>query len=274
MIDILLDSVLDTLKLLPLLFLSYLLLEYIERRLDEKSQNILLKNDNISIIGAGLIGIIPQCGFCSAAANLFSAGMISSAALIACFISSSDEMLPLLISYSTPAKQIVIILAIKVISAIIFAYLSKLVIKPSLYSKDICEDANCNCEEDGILRSAIKHTLQVTIFIFIANLVFTTLFELIGQDVIISLVESHNGLALLLCTLIGLIPNCASSVVLTKMFVTNIIPLGVFLAGVSSNSGIGLMVLYRMNKPLKENVKITLYIFIVSFLTGIIVGSI
>ncbi len=276
-IDILKDSVIDTLKLVPFLFVTYLLMEYLEHKMSEKTQAAVSKAGRYGPVIGGILGIIPQCGFSASAASLYSGRIISLGTLLAVFLSTSDEMLPIFISEKVGAAKIIEILLIKAVTAVIIGIAADIIVRMFRHEPTgidihcICEDDNCNCEEDGILKSAVKHTLQITLFIFIVSLALDTVMRFLGEDRLSEVFVSVPVLGCVISSLVGLIPNCAASVVITELYISGIISAGAMISGLLTGSGIGLLVLFRTNKHRKkENIKIAFILLI----TGTVIGSI
>ena len=275
MSDAILDAVLDTLKLLPFLFLTYLLMEYIEHKTSEKSKETIKKSGKFGPIIGSLLGAIPQCGFSVSATNLYAGRVITIGTLVAIYLSTSDEMLPILISCGTNLGLIFQIVFIKILIGMIAGICIDLLYRMSKKNKEenihsLCEHDHCHCEE-SILKSALKHTLQIFIFILIASIVLNIVLTLIGEDTLADFISKNKILAPIVACLIGLIPNCASSVVLTELFTGSIIGVGTLIGGLLVNSGLGLMVLFKVNKDLKENLKIVSWLYLIGVVSGIII---
>ena len=280
MLDALLDAIIDCLKLFPFLFVTYLLMELLEKKAGEKSLNIIKKSGKFGPILGGLLGAIPQCGFSAAAANLYAARIITTGSLIAIFLSTSDEMLPILISSAAPISLIIKILLIKLLIGIISGVIIDFILRKShknreeVHIHDICEDEHCHCEEEGILKSSIRHTLHIFIYIFIIVLILNVLIFLIGEENISHLIVNIPFLGPIISAIIGIIPNCASSVIITQLYLQDLITLGSLISGLLINSGIGMLVLFRVNKNKKQNFLILGTLFIVSIVSGIIIDLI
>ena len=276
--DCILDGIIDTLKLLPFLFIVFLLLEFIEHKLSNKSKKILLKHKNKGPIIGGLLGGLPQCGFSAMASNLYSARVITIGTLIAIFLSTSDEMLPIMISKKVNIVIILSIILFKVIVGIIVGLIVDFIYKQKEdnhnHIHDLCDDDHCHCDDDNILKSSIIHTLKTAFFILIASLLINLIIYFVGEDTLSSLLQSNNILVYFISSLIGLIPNCASSVVITEVFLSNLTTIGVALSGLLTGSGIGLLLLFKSNKNIKENLTILGIIYIVGVLIGFIVDLI
>lgn len=276
MLDIILDTLLDSVKLLPFLFLTYLCMELLEHHTNDKTSRVVEKAGKSGPIWGGLLGVIPQCGFSTAAASLYSGGVITVGTLLAIFLSTSDEMLPIFISEAVPVATIVKILATKVAIAIISGLIVELVFLNLLKQKDkhldihvVCEEEHCHCE-DGIFLSAIKHTLRIFIYIILISFVLNLVIAGIGEDTIASALSSIPVLGEILAALIGLIPNCASSVIITELYLDGLIGAGAMMAGLLVNAGVGLLVLFRLNRHLKENLAIVASLYGIGVFWGIV----
>ena len=275
MVDCLLDGLIDTLKLLPYLLVTFLLLEFIEHEFTKKNKDILSKNKKYGPVVGGLLGALPQCGFGSMAANLFSARVITMGTLIAVFLSTSDEMLPIMISERADILVLIKILSFKVIVGIIIGYVIDFIYRKKIEEKEeikeLCEHDHCSCEHDGIIISSIKHTLKIGIFILIANLLINIIIFQVGEENVSNILLHGNVLTYFLSSLVGLIPNCAGSVIITELYLSNMISVGTMLAGLLTGSGLGILLLFRTNKNLKENIIILSIIYFVGVILGIIV---
>ena len=274
--EILKETLLDTLKLLPFLFITYLIMEYLEHKTSNKVKKTIQKSGKFGPILGGIVGIFPQCGFSASATNLYSARVITLGTLISVYLTTSDEMLPILLTESIPITTILTILGLKLIIGIIFGFLIDTVIRIIKKDKtlepkieELCENEHCHCEE-GIVISTIKHTINIVIYIFIITLFINGIITFIGEENIANFISENLVLGPIIAGLIGLIPNCASSVILTELFVENVISIPILISGVSVNAGVGLLVLFKTNKNIKEN----LYIVGILYLTGVLSGII
>lgn len=272
------DSLLDTLKLVPFLFLTYLFMEYIEHKTNDKIEKVIEKNGTAGPLAGALLGIIPQCGFSGAAANFYAGRIITVGTLTAIFISTSDEMLPILIASSVPVSTAAGILAFKMAAAVVFGFTIDFILKKPL-SRDhhdeiheMCEKQGCNCEGGNIFTSAFRHTLNISIFIFIVTLICSLLISAAGLDTLNNKFFGIPVIGEVAASLIGLVPNCASSVVITQLYLQGIMPAGPMIAGLTVNSGVGLAVLFKVNRNIKENLKITGILFAAAVISGLIVS--
>lgn len=276
--EALLDALNDTLSLLPFLFITYLLMEYLEYNAMGKITRAVSKVGKAGPLLGGLAGIVPQCGFSAAASGLFAGGVISAGTLVAVFFSTSDEMLPLFISSGYNVGSIIKILVVKVIIAVITGFCIDIVLK-ALKKKnkktihEFCESEHCDCE-DGILKSAVIHTIKIWIFVFIITLALDLLLENTGFETHAAEFFANSWIMIPIVCLIGLIPNCASSVVITECYMSGIISGGAMMAGLLVSSGVGLLVLFRTNKKLSENIKIMAACYIIAVIWGFLLEAI
>ena len=275
-IEILKETSIDTIKIIPFLFITYLIMEYIEHKTSNKVKDVIEKSGKFGPLLGGLLGIFPQCGFSVSATNLYSTRVITLGTLIAVYLTTSDEMLPILLTEAVSMSTIIEILGIKLIIGIIAGFAIDIILKVVKKGKveeqtieDLCEQEHCHCEH-GIVTSALKHTLNIIVFIFIITLGINGIITVIGEDVIGQFVSKNVILGPIIAGLIGLIPNCASSVILTELFVENVISMPVLISGVAVNAGVGLLVLFKTNKNIKENLKIVGLLYIIGVLAGII----
>lgn len=276
--EILEESCLDTVKLIPFLFLTYLLMEWLEHKTGSRTQAMIRRAGKAGPFFGGIIGMFPQCGFSAAASNLYTGKLITAGTLVAVFLSTSDEMLPIFISESVSAVTIAKVLLAKVVYGVCAGFLLDLlyhgVLRREMRYKNIhamCESEHCKCEE-GIFLSAVRHTLQITVFIFLVTLVLECLMEGIGEERLSGLLLDVPVLGEVVAGLIGLIPNCASSVIITELYLEKVIGAGPMMAGLFVNAGVGILVLCRMNKKhIKQNVGIISYLYLAGVVGGILI---
>ncbi len=252
---ILLHGLLDSLKLLPFLLLTYLLMELLEHKAGERVQQAVTRAGRAGPAIGGALGLIPQCGFSTALAGLYAGHVITPGTLLAVFLATSDEMLPIFIGEGVSAPRILTVLGLKLIIALLVGFLTDFILRGKLrhmHVEELCEDEHCHCER-GIWRSALYHTLHIFLFVLIINILLTGALELIGEARIAALVNSIPVVGTVLAALVGLIPNCAASVAIATLWTKGIISGGAMLAGLLTGAGAGLLVLFRTNKHLKEN---------------------
>ena len=277
--EVLWHGLLDTLKLLPFLFLTYLLMEFIEHKgKDRVSAFMRGAGPFTPFVGAGL-GLVPQCGFSVSAASLYTGRVISFGTLLAVFLSTSDEMIPILIAGDIPVSLLAMILVYKMLVAVIIGYLSELIFKifkirkPEINIDEFCEEDGCGCE-GGIVRSSLHHTLSISLFILVITLALNSIIFFIGEDKISSVASATPFLSHAICTLLGLIPNCASSVLLCTLYTDGIITAGAMISGLFAGVGVGLLVLFRINKHKAENLAMLLSLIVSGFIFGLIFDAI
>ena len=262
MLDILLDAFLDTIKLIPFLFITYLIMEYIENKTSGKIKEKIEKSGKFGPLIGGILGIVPQCGFSASATNLYASRIISMGTLIAVYLSTSDEMIPIFISEAMPISLMFKILAI-------FRKIKKNKEKEEI--TDICEHEHCHCHENGIIKASLIHTLNITIYIFIITLVINSIIGIVGEETIEIFIKNNVFLGPIIASLIGLIPNCAASVIITNLYIQNVINMASLIAGLLTGAGVGLIVLFRTNKKhLKENLLIMALLYIIGVGSGLV----
>ena len=237
MIEIIEETLIDSIKLLPFLFITYLIMEYIEHKTSKKSKEIIKKSGKFGPAIGSILGVFPQCGFSVSATNLYAARVISLGTLIAVYLSTSDEMLPIFISEAVPVNTMLKILGVKLIIGMIAGFIIDFVLRIKDKNKqeeekiiDLCEKEHCHCEH-GIMKSALKHTLNIFVFILLVTLVINIAIYFIGEEIIAGFLQNEPILGPIIAGLIGLIPNCASSVILTQLYLENVISVATMISG-------------------------------------------
>ena len=279
MLDVILDTLIDSIKLLPFLFITYLLMEYIEHKMKHKSKETIQKSGKWGPFFGSLLGIFPQCGFSVSATNLYAGRVITLGTLIAVYLSTSDEMLPIFISEAVSPIIILKILAIKLVIGMIAGFIIDLVINVLPKNKikenieQVCEEEHCHCNENGILKSSIHHTLNIFVYIIIISFIINTIVHFIGEEAIANLLLNKPIIGPLVSALIGLIPNCAASVIITNMYLQKVISFGSMMAGLLTGAGIGLAVLFKTNNEIKENIKIVVLLYSIGVIVGIVIDT-
>ena len=275
----LLHSLEDTAKVVPFLFLSYLLMEFLEHKAGGAPERWLRTSGKVGPLFGGAFGVLPQCGFSAAATGLYTGRMITTGTLIAVYLSTSDEMLPILISSGAPISTVLKLLATKLLVGIAAGFAVDGITRLCLRGKqseqepqieELCERENCDCGDRFVL-SALKHTAYITVFLLIFTFVLNIGIELVGEENIQGLVLNRPVLGSVLAALVGLIPNCASSVALTSLFVDGVLSSGALLSGLMVNAGIGLAILFRNNRPLKDSLRVLAILFGISVTCGILI---
>ena len=272
--EVILDALIDSIKLLPFLFIVYLIMEFLEHKSNSKTEKIIKKSGKFGPVVGSILGAFPQCGFSVMASNLYIVRIISLGTLISIYLSTSDEMLPILLSSNASIPTIVKFLLVKVIIGMLAGLIIDLFVnrKSKKIAPEIskmCDHDHCHCEEN-IWLSALKHTLTIFIFILGINFGMDIIIHIIGEDKISSFLVTSTFLGPILSGLIGLIPNCASSVVITELYLNNALTFGSAISGLLCASGLGILVLFKVNKNYKENIKILLLLYIISILVGIV----
>lgn len=272
--EVILDTIVDSLKLIPFLLVAFLIIELLEHKLNNKTKNIITKSKKIGPIIGSLLGVIPQCGFSVMATNLYITRIITLGTLISIYLSTSDEMLIIMISEKVEISLILKILLIKIFFGIVYGLIIDKIINKKKKDKEtnyeLCDEEHCDCNH-SILLSAIKHTLHITLFIFIITLIINTIFTLLGDNYLSKILLNNSILSPFITSLIGLIPNCAASVILTELYLNSSISLGALIGGLLTSSGSSLLVLIKNNKNQKENLSIILLLYALGVLSGIII---
>ena len=275
MIDILLDAIIDSVKLIPFLLITYIIMEYIEHKTKDKTKQIIKKSGKYGPFIGSILGVFPQCGFSVSATNLYAGRVITLGTLIAVYLSTSDEMLPIFLSEAVPITTILTILGIKLVVGMVAGFcidfFMRLKHKGEEEEKiiDLCEKEHCHCEH-GIVKSALKHTFNIFVFILLINMVINIAIHTIGEERIAGFLQNQPVLGPMIAGMIGLIPNCVASVILTQMYLENVISMATAISGLLVGAGIGLAVLFRMNKGIKQNVKIVILLYGIGVGIGII----
>lgn len=325
LVDVLTESVIDTLKLIPFLFLTYLAMEALEHSASHHVRAAVEKSGKAGPVVGSILGALPQCGFSAMAATLYAGRVVTAGTLVAVILSTSDEMIPVFVAHRESPTRLFGILALKVIVGIIAGLLVDVALRmlhrtgdghPHIH--ELCERAHCHCEDvedengsaeaeseaqaatagehDGvarrahehahghdhhghghglwpIVRSALVHTVQVTVFIFLVTFVFGLLIEGVGEDAIGELLADHPVRATFIAALVGLIPNCGASVALTELFLDGTLAAGPMVAGLLVSGGVGLLVLWRTNADLRQNAAVTGVVYAVGVAVGLLVGA-
>ncbi len=261
----------ETAKLLPFLFIAYLLMEYLEHHAASKMEGLLRAIGPAGPLVGAVLGCIPQCGFSATASNLYAAGLVSRGTLLAVFLSTSDEALPLLLGHSNAAGEIGRLLLCKLLIAVAVGFAVDAAMRK--WGKvreisDLCEHCGCH-DHGGILRPALWHTLRIALFCLVLNFLLHLGFDLLGQERLASLLLAGSWAQPFVAALVGLVPNCAASVMLTQLYLGGVISFGSVLAGLCAGAGVGLAVLLRVNGDRKETLHILGTLYLVSAFVGL-----
>ena len=271
-LHVILHALKDSALILPFLFLTYLLMELLEHKAGDGVENAIKKAGKLGPLAGGALGLVPQCGFSTVAAGFYAGRVVSVGTLLAVFLATSDEMLPVLLGARVGVGKIFIILGLKLGIAVLVGFLADLVWRrreTELHVEGLCEEEGCRCGEAGVWRSTLYHTLHIFAFVLLFNLLIGFALELVGEEALGSVMRDIPVLGQLIAALVGLIPNCAASVAIATLYTKGVISAGAMLAGLLTGAGTGLLVLLRTNKKPTEN----LVIVAVLLATGVLFGS-
>lgn len=281
LLEVLEETFHDTLEIIPILFLAYLLMEFLEHKTGEKTKQLIKKSDKVGPLLGAAIGAVPQCGFSAAASSLYAGRVVTVGTLIAVYLSTSDEMLPIFLSEQVPVQTILKVLGLKVVYGCIAGFAIDFMVRATRNKRQeplkeemdihhVCEHDHAHKEEDGVLVSALKHTLKITVFLFLISLVLNFLIGVVGAERLAAAIPDVPVIEEILAGLVGLIPNCAASVLITQLYIDGIIGTGPMMAGLLSGAGIGLMVLFREHDNMKKNLAIVGMLYGFGVLFGIL----
>lgn len=272
--DCFFDSFIDSLKLLPFLFITYFVMEYLEHKAGDGMMKAVSKAGKGGPVIGGLLGAFPQCGFSAAASNLYAGKIITTGTLLSVFLSTSDEMLPIMISQKVGFGKICTIIGIKIVAGILVGFIVDYILSGknrTINIHSVCENHHCHCE-DGIIKSTIHHTLEIGGYILGISFALNLIISLIGQEALSGFVLNKPFIGEILSGIVGLIPNCAGSVVITQLYLENVISFGPAITGLLAGSGVGILVLFKVNEDKKENLKILASLYGFSVVLGCIIG--
>ena len=355
LIDILLDAGKDTLSLVPFLLVTYLALETLEHVAGDSVNGAIKRAGAAGPVVGSLLGMVPQCGFSAMAATLYAGRVVTLGTLVAVFLSTSDEMLPLLLAEQVPVQTMAMLLASKSLIALVTGFIVDAAIRglrrnarahaairrtvlgtaanpahvncahddhtggdiidevaeagvSADHIHELCERDHCGCDEDedehghdhshdhghadeherhhdhshsyegapivSIIRSAISHTVQVSVFIFLVTLILVAVLETFGESAIEQFLRGNETLAVLGSALVGLIPNCSASVVITQLYLEGALQLAPMLAGTLISAGVGYLVLFRTNRSARENVVFLVMMYVIGAGWGLILSAV
>ena len=299
-------SIEDTLYLIPFLFVTYLAMEWLEHKAGDKAEEAVRRAGAAGPVVGALVGIVPQCGFSAAAATLWAGRVITLGTLFAVFLSTSDEMLPIFLAEQVAPMTILKIMGVKLMIGMVMGFVVDAAVRlarrdrEKLRIHELCERDHCHCNDDceaceqqpelaydfehdeehehhreggSILRSALKHTVRVTVFIFVITLVLDGALELVGEDALAAFLGSNPVLSVLGSALVGLIPNCAASVVIAQLYVEGALGAGAMMAGLLVSAGVGLLVLFRTNRGLRQNLIVLAGLWATGAFWGLIISA-
>ena len=292
LLHVLEHSVLDTLALVPLLFLTYLAMEAIEHVASDRVRGAVERSGKAGPVVGAALGALPQCGFSAMAATLYAGRVVTLGTLVAVVLSTSDEMVPVFLAHQEPLGRLIAIMVFKVVVGIAVGLVVDVALRAwhragdgHVHIHELCEREHCHCDDDhdhahehahgrwSIVRSALVHTVQVTLFILAVTFVFGLAIEYVGQDALGALLANHPVRSTFVSALVGLIPNCAASVAITELYLDGVLATGPMLAGLLASGGVGLLVLWRTNADARQNALITAFVYVVAVGVGLLVGA-
>ena len=269
--DIVMDTLIDGLKIIPFLFIAFLIIELIEHKLSNKNKELISKTGRFGPLYGSVLGIFPQCGFSVLTTNLYVTRIVSLGTLISVYLSTSDEMLPILLSQNVSILLIFKILLIKVFIGMTSGFIIDFILRKKdsgTIDYEICHEENCHCK-DHLLLSVIKHTLHITLFLIVTTFFLNLLVEYTGILDTNNII-ANNPFSILITSLIGLIPNCGASVMITTLYVKEVISFAALISGLLTGSGVALLVLFRSNKKLSENILILSLVYFIGVIIGMV----
>lgn len=278
-LDVLLDALIDGAKMLPFLYLAYLLIEWLERNHGQRIENALAGGGRWGFVPGAVLGCVPQCGFSAVAANFYASRVITPGTLLAVFVATSDEAIPLLAAEPGMWGTLAVLLVLKVILGMAAGFVLDVplrrVLPQSLYGGYAGHADEVDCHEEheehsGIFLAALRHTLEIFAFILLFSFLIGLMFELVGEGTITALLGRMGPFQPMVAALIGLVPNCAASVLLAQLYMQGAITFGSLMAGLTAGAGIGLAVLWRVNPSWKQNLFMTGLLWAAGAAVGIV----
>ncbi|MCI8418387.1 MAG: arsenic efflux protein [Lachnospiraceae bacterium] len=272
MTDIVLDALLDALKILPFLFFAFLVMEAMEHYSSHRTGRWFAKGQKAGPLLGALLGLIPQCGFSVAAANLYAGGVISLGTLLAVFLSTSDEAILIFLGHPGQGALIGKVLLAKLVIGVLAGYGVDIFVRERGEKKeisDLCHSCGCH-DAKGILRPALRHTVRIFVWLFLITLGLNLALELLGAERLAVFLGRDSLVQPFFTALLGLIPNCAASVLLAELYLAGGIGFGAAVAGLCSGAGLGLVVLFRMNRDKKSSLQILLLLYGIAVLSGLV----
>ncbi len=278
-VDALRDALTDSVKMLPFLYLAYLLIEWLERHHGARIEQALAGGGRWGFVPGAVLGCVPQCGFSAVASNLYASRVITPGTLLAVFIATSDEAVPLLAAEPSKWTSLVVLLLCKAVFGMVGGALLDVplrhVLPHSLYGGYAGHADEVDCHEEheehsGIWLAALRHTLEIFLFILLFSLLIGLVFAWIGEETITAALAGMGVLQPMLTALVGLVPNCAASVLLAQLYIEGAISFGSLFAGLTAGAGVGLAVLWRVNPSWKQNLFMTGLLWAVGAIAGMI----
>ena len=276
LVDAIVDTTFDCLKMLPFLFVAFILIEALEHYSSDFTAKALAKVGRAGPVVGAVAGCVPQCGFSVMAANLYAGGIISVGTLLSVFIATSDEAILIIMSNPERIREVGILLAAKVIIAVTAGYIIDIFFRNQIAtvkeSGNLCKDCGCDEEDAGIWKPAWHHTIRIFIYLFIFTGILNLCIEIFGIEQLSKFLLGNTIFQPVIAAIIGLIPNCAASVILTQLYLNGAISFASVIAGLCTGAGIGLVVLFKMNRNKRENLKIVGVLFLVAVAAGMIIA--
>ena len=273
-VDVLVDAVIDCVKMLPFLFVAFLLIEGLEHYSTKFTKKALEDVDKAGPVVGALVGCVPQCGFSVMASNLYAGGIISVGTLLSVFLATSDEAVLILLGNPNQGKTVLTLLAVKVVIAIVAGYIIDLFLQKKISTPKVCGNLcdHCGCHDHhaGILKPALRHTMKIFVYLFVFTAILNLIIEVVGIQTVSEYLLADSIFQPMIAALIGMIPNCAASVVITQLYISGATSFASAIAGLCTGAGIGLVVLFKINKDKKENLKILIALYILSVIAGMI----
>jgi len=270
----------DTIKIMPFIFLIYLVIEYLEHRNNTYLSHRLMGHQKRGAVFGAIFGSIPQCGFSVIASDMYSRRAITLGTLIAVFVATSDEAIPIILTEPGQWKLMIGVIGIKLVIAVFCGIVIDLILRKKELDVDehACHEhdhhdhfhGNCESCEGRPVKSALIHTVKIFIFIFIVSFVLTFLIETMGDERMASLLLKDTFIQPFIAALIGLIPNCAASVMITEAYLGGAITFGSMIAGLTSGAGVGVLYLFQRNHNQKQNLGILLLMFLIGAVSGLL----
>lgn len=275
MIDAIIESIIDSLKLIPFLLITYFVIGVLESAASDRSRLLIQKAGRLGPILGGMLGAFPQCGFSAAASYFYIGRIITLGTLVAIYMSTSDEMLPILISEKVGITVILKIIGIKMAIGMISGFIIDILFRRIAYRQTKPRVINverdneqCSCGA-GLIADTVIHTLKVFIFIFIISLVINLVIFYMGEESLYMIFSDVPVIGEAVAGVVGLIPNCAASVVITQLYLDGIIDAGPMMSGLLVSAGVGLLVLFKENRNIKESIGVLTILYAVSVAWGV-----
>ena len=274
LLDVIIDTCLDCLKMLPFLFVAFLMIEALEHYSSEFTAKLLAKVGKAGPIVGAIAGCVPQCGFSVMAANLYAGGIVSVGTLLSVFIATSDEAILIILGNPDYIGEVGTLLITKVVIAIVAGYIIDIFFREKISVRkengNLCHDCGCHNDHAGIMKPAWNHTVKIFVYLLIFTGILNLCIEVLGIDRLYAILLGNTIFQPVIAAIIGLIPNCAASVILTQLYLSGAISFASVIAGLCTGAGIGLVVLFRMNHNKKENFKILGALYVIAVIAGII----